>query len=241
MFSSVLQRILSAHKSKTFQTIWEDKCKEVLRKKKAENEMLKGELTLDDVLNKVWPSSIEKWTHLSQTVYDGSIHLKDVERNFRQIDSEKDLKEELNGMFGETVGGAVDDIASRRVDQIARYRSLQMHIGAAETVWKFKEALGLSGDFTVVEEIRNQVYKLQQLLISQQFFNILKLRIVCFQASEEFKDKDLKSIDERYAKAGSDLTAISLQNSRCLDAVIECKPLVKWLRETIKGDVKYIV
>jgi hypothetical protein len=43
-------------------------------------------------------------------------------------------------------------------------------------------------------------------------------------------------IDDRFAKAGKYLTVISLENSHCLDAVIKCEPLVKWLRETIKGD-----
>jgi hypothetical protein len=57
-----------------------------------------------------------------------------------------------------------------------------------------------------------------------------------FQASEEFKDKNLNIIDDRFTKAGENLMVISLENSHCLDAVIECEPLVKWLRETIKGD-----
>ncbi|XP_031550160.1 E3 ubiquitin-protein ligase rnf213-alpha-like, partial [Actinia tenebrosa] len=207
-FHSILPLLSDAYKSKTFQDIWRRNCKALYTEKKG-NQLLSGELTLLDVQEKVWPSSNVKWTLLAKTVYDGSIHLKDVDR---KITLEKGLKEELDIMFWQTVNEippTMDKVASERVSQITRYRSLQEYIGAAENVWNFKEALGLKGDFGVIEELRNQ-------------------------ASKEFKDKDLKSIDEKFTKAGKYLNQISFENSHCLDAVIKCEPLVKWLRETIK-------
>jgi hypothetical protein len=157
-FISILPRLSDSYKSSIFQGIWKRSCKSAYRERQS-NSMLEGGLTLLEVQEKVWQPSIEKWEQLAQTVYDGSIHLKDIDRNFRNIVMEEDLKNELKIMFA-TVSVEEftrDRTAAERVSRIHRYRDLQKHIQAAETVWKFKEALGLTGDFSIVEQLRNQV------------------------------------------------------------------------------------
>ena len=54
----------------------------------------------------------------------------------------------------------------QRLDQLEQYHKLHRCISAARTILEFKNFVGLTGDFGVVEELKNQV-----------FLNLMKLRI----------------------------------------------------------------
>ena len=55
------------------------------------------------------------------------------------------------------------------------------------------------------------------------------------QTSEDFKKKPLSSVDEKVEKIGDLLSNLSEQRVNCLDAVLRCKKLIDWLKETIPG------
>ena len=51
----------------------------------------------------------------------------------------------------------LNEIVRERVAQIQRYQQLYQYSNAADTIWEFKEAMGFTGNFKVVEDLRNQV------------------------------------------------------------------------------------
>jgi hypothetical protein len=149
-FRSMLTRLVIASKSVIFQTIWTKYCKTAFR------DRMDGPLTLAEVQEVVWQPSVEKLGHLARTVNDGSATLRSIDRNFKKVN---DLEKELRIMF-ETIDLDIDTLdktVTERVTQINLYNSLQKGMQAVETVWQFKEALHLTGDFSIIEQLHNQV------------------------------------------------------------------------------------
>ena len=60
---------------------------------------------------------------------------------------------------GQTVcnAGELKKTFRERLAQIESYQHLHQYSSAADTVWEFKEAMGFTGDFKVIEDLRNQV------------------------------------------------------------------------------------
>ena len=93
-----------------------------------------------------------------------TISLGDVDKLFDGYKNrEKELEVELSYMFevntGQTTKKAKElkKTVRERVAQIQRYHQLYQYSSSADTIWKFKEAMGFTGNFKVVEELRNQV------------------------------------------------------------------------------------
>ena len=124
----------------------------------------KPHLSLSDVVENVWKPAFTSWTQIVASVKDGTISLGDVDKLF---DSYKNRKTELDGelscMFevntGQTVSnaGELKKTFGERLAQIESYQHLHQYSSAADTVWEFKEAMGFTGDFKVIEDLRNQV------------------------------------------------------------------------------------
>ena len=60
---------------------------------------------------------------------------------------------------GQTVSnaGELKKTFGERLAQIESYQHLHQYSSAADTVWVFKEAMGFTGEFKVIEDLRNQV------------------------------------------------------------------------------------
>ena len=58
--------------------------------------------------------------------------------------------------------------------------------------------------------------------------------------TDTFKQRRLSSINESLMEVEKVLSQITLEEKQCLKAVVDCRPLVHWLGETIQGK-KYIV
>ena len=73
----------------------------------------------------------------------------------------EELVKELRRIFvlGQDSGDTsqLKKIAEKRVTQIHQYQQLDQYFTAAETIWDFKELMGFTGDFKVIEDVRNQV------------------------------------------------------------------------------------
>ena len=94
---------------------------------------------------------------------DGSLTLGEVDKFFGGYKNQReDLVRELlciiNLGHNQPVShGKLKEIACKRAAQIQQYQQLHHYANAADTIWEFKDAMGFSGDFTVVEDLRNQV------------------------------------------------------------------------------------
>ncbi|XP_048586969.1 E3 ubiquitin-protein ligase rnf213-alpha-like isoform X2 [Nematostella vectensis] len=208
-FLKMLPRLKFAFNSQLFQESWRRYCKKETIQKKEKNEMLNGRLTLEDVYGHVWSPSYSEWQSTGQGLLDGSTTLRQIDKLFKGR-LKDDVERELRILFTNVTGCSDNDsLVGKRLTQIGQYFSLKDYARAADTVWRFKDAVGLTGDFSVLDDLRNQT-------------------------SSEFKSKRLESIDDRLTSATGSLDKISLEHSSCFQAIADCEALVKWLKETIR-------
>ena len=159
----VLPILGKVQESLTFQGLWKKyglKAQTVRKNDEAQ----KRHLSLSDVVENVWKPAFKIWTKHVASVKDGTISRGDVDKLFSGYKNrEKELEEELSYMFevntGQTTKKAkgLKKTVRERVAQIQRYHQLHQYSSSADTIWEFKEAMGFTGNFKVVEELRNQV------------------------------------------------------------------------------------
>ena len=118
------------------------------------------QLTIGDVEKLVWrPASVDL-ASLCKSCLDGSISLKDVDKHFGYFKGDYDnLAKEITQMIPtyETKKGEFDAKIRERVTQVKQYQQLSQCITAANAVLDFSAAMGLEGDFQIVEDLKNQV------------------------------------------------------------------------------------
>ncbi|XP_020912940.1 E3 ubiquitin-protein ligase rnf213-alpha isoform X2 [Exaiptasia diaphana] len=203
---SELTQLSMVWKSDIFQKFWMQNSRSAFKERQTNNHDEKG-LTLADIQKNVFQPSLETWKQLALKLNDGVISLREVDKYFTL----KNVQKEVEIMFSslKITKNEATMRMDERLQQIERYRSFQGYIEATETVWEFKETLQLKGDFEIVKQLRNQ-------------------------NSNEFRENTLNVIDSSLRQVGENLQRISIEEAHCLQAVIDCEPLVKWLRETIK-------
>ena len=159
----VLHSLNEVKQSLTFQELW------IQYGKRAQTARLNDDappkdLSILKVLESVWKPAFEAWKQIAVSTLDGSINLGDVDKFFSGYeDKEEDLERELFcilvnlGLSHPITYGALEEIAKERAEQMQLYQQIHKYAGAAETIWEFKQGMGFSGDFTIVEDLRNQV------------------------------------------------------------------------------------
>ena len=159
----VLPIIGRVQESLTFQALW-TKCGLKAQKLRKNDETQKRHLSLSDVVENVWKPAFKSWTKNVAGVKDGTISLGDVDKLFDSYRNRKrELEGELSCMFevntGQTTTNAKElkKTVRERVAQIQCYQQLYQYSNAADTIWEFKEAMGFTGNFKVVEDLRDQV------------------------------------------------------------------------------------
>ena len=163
----ILPELFSVEKSSIFQEVWRQFGKKA-QADRQNDETQKVHLTLSDVVNKVWKQAFQTWNKLVEHVMDGSATLKEIDKHFESFKGRtEELKEELHAVFsliqekcapqGRATKSKLATTVKQRVTQIQRYQQLHQYASAADTIWDFKEAMAFSGDFKVIEDLRNQV------------------------------------------------------------------------------------
>ena len=159
----VLPILGRVQESSTFQALW-TKCGLKAQTLRKNDEAQKRHLSLSDVVENVWKPAFKSWTKYVASVKDGTISLEDVDKLFdRYRNYKRELEGELSFMFEVTIDQTntnakeLKKTVSERVAQIQRYQQLYQYSNAADTIWKFKEAMGFTGNFKVVEDLRGQV------------------------------------------------------------------------------------
>ena len=159
----VLSTLHLVQESSTFQELWAQHGKKAQTARK-NDEAQKRDLSISNVVNDVWIPAYETWSQLNASCMDGSLTLGEVDKFFESYKNrKKDLVRELVCIFklgsSQTSSNTshLKEIAENRAAQIQRYQQLHQYASAADTIWEFKEAMGFSGDFKVIEDLRNQV------------------------------------------------------------------------------------
>ncbi|KAL9988403.1 hypothetical protein ACROYT_G002841 [Oculina patagonica] len=210
----VFLRLQNVRESLTFEDLWTQYGKKA-QTTREKDEAKKPHLSISEVVENVWKPSLEDWNQHAASTMDGTITLGNVDKLFDSYKNRrKELEQELLRMFkrsqSQTASSAknLQAIAVERVVQIQRYQQLEQYASAAETIWEFKGAMGFTGDFKVVDDLRNQL-------------------------SIEFKNKPLNSIGKSFSEAGRALECLDVSKAKCFQAVVDSRQLVEWLRTTI--------
>ena len=164
---SVAKEVISplhhVQKSSTFQDLWTQYGKKA-QAARNNGEAKKPYLSISEVVENIWKPAFQDWFRHAASAMDGTITLGNVDKLFGSYKTQKkELERELLRMFELSDTDFVSrenklrTTAAERVTQIQRYQQLGQHASAADTIWEFKEAMGFTGDFKVIEDLRNQV------------------------------------------------------------------------------------
>ena len=161
LVKDILLPLHKVQESSAFQKLWVQ-CGKKAQTVRANDESKKRDLSILNVVENVWKPAYEAWTQLVASAFDGSLTLMGVDKFFEGYKNRREeLVKELRRIFvlGQDSGDTsqLKKIAEKRVSQIHRYQQLDQYFTAAETIWDFKESMGFTGDFKVIEDVRNQV------------------------------------------------------------------------------------
>ena len=161
LVKNILLPLHKVQESSTFQKLWVQFGKKA-QTARANDESKKRDLSILNVVENVWKPAYEAWSELVASTLDGSLTLRGVNKFFEGYKNRREeLVKELRRIFflGQDSGDTsqLKKIAEKRVTQIHRYQQLDQYFTAAETIWDFKQSMGFTGDFKVIEDVRNQV------------------------------------------------------------------------------------
>ena len=121
----------------------------------------KTSLTVADVLELVWIPSKEQLLSLKQRFLSGEIPFKEVDKLLELFDNKyEDLAGEIRLITSNQNvrhDHLLEETIRLRMRKIKQYHKLHTCIKAAGIILKFKNAVGLEGDFKDVEVLYNQV------------------------------------------------------------------------------------
>lgn len=159
----VLSLLHKVQESLTFQELWIKFGNKAQTARKNE-EAKRRDLSISNVVDRVWKQAYEAWQQLAVGLTDGKLTLGDVDKFFESYKNRKeDLMREVSRIFDLSPNRSSGNIsqptnnAAQCVLQIQQYHRLHQYASAAGKIWEFKESMGFTGDFKVIEDLRDQV------------------------------------------------------------------------------------
>ncbi|XP_058708338.1 E3 ubiquitin-protein ligase RNF213 isoform X2 [Poecile atricapillus] len=217
-----LHKMHSFKDSLIFQQFWEAAaqkageeyvcdCPEEEEEEEEDEEEIVPELDLDDVLSSMLRPCFDSYAMLYDDLRSGNLTLSAVDRIFHEFTNHpEDLRGELNiicGLWPAEDRGWID----QRVQQIQQYHEMHLTFDAAKIIAHVKESLGLSGDFSILENLLHITEKL-----------------------ESYKTQKLDSISPELVEAKKLLQGITVPRRGCLKELAQQKEFVCWVREALK-------
>ncbi|KAM7035519.1 E3 ubiquitin-protein ligase RNF213 [Acridotheres tristis] len=174
-----------------------------------EEEMV-PDLDLDDVLDSMIRPCFDNYEMLYDDLRSGRLTLSAVDRIFQEfINHPEGLRPELDTICG--LGPARDRAwVDQRVQQIQQYHEMHLTLDAAKIIAQVKDSLGLSGDFSILENLLHITEKL-----------------------ESYKTQKLDSISPELVQAKKLLQGITVPRRGCLRELAQQKEFVCWVREAL--------
>ena len=118
-----------------------------------------GRLTIEKVQELVWIPSQRRWRDLWERIINGEISLKEVDERFSRFRDDAnslDVETEMAMTYFADEEGTGPALRNR-VDQIKQCFKLTECSDAAEVISDFQKAMGLKGDFQVLDDFQEQV------------------------------------------------------------------------------------
>lgn len=159
----VLSPLHKVQESLTFQELWMKFGKKAQTARKNE-EAKRRYLSISNVVDCVWKPAYEAWQQLFVGLMDGTLTLGNVDKFFERYKNQKgDLMAEVSRILvlnQNQSSGNISQLkkkAANCVVQIQQYHRLHQYASTAGKIWEFKESMGFTGDFKVIEDLRDQV------------------------------------------------------------------------------------
>ena len=182
----VISQLHDVQESSTFQELWTQYGKKAQAARK-NDEAEKPQLSISKVVENIWKPAFQDWSQHAASTMDGTISLGNVDKLFDSYKNRKrELERELLCLFTLIIqtqpasrANKLQKTVNERVAQIQRYQQLDQYASAADTIWEFKEAMEFTGDFKVIEDLRNQV--------SEFMFPPFSFRLFAFYFTQDMK------------------------------------------------------
>uniref|UniRef100_U3KDA3 RING-type E3 ubiquitin transferase n=1 Tax=Ficedula albicollis TaxID=59894 RepID=U3KDA3_FICAL len=202
--------------SMIFQQFWQEAAQKAGKEYECEypedeedEEEMVPDLDLDDVLDSMIRPCFDSYAMLYDDLRSGCLTLAAVDRIFKEFSNHpEDLRAELDTICG--LQPAEDRAwVEQRVQQIQQYHEMHLTFDAARIIAQVKDSLGLSGDFSILENL----------------LHIVSVR--------DFGSK-LNSISPELVQAKKLLQGITVPRRGCLRELAQQKEFVCWVREALK-------
>ncbi|KFP69206.1 E3 ubiquitin-protein ligase RNF213, partial [Acanthisitta chloris] len=193
-----------------FQQLWEKAAQKAGEEYEEDEDNTVPELDLDEVFGSVIIPCFVIYDRLYEDLRSGSLTLSAVDSIFQEFTNHpEDLRLELDTiceLHPVEDRGWVD----QRLQQIQQYHEMHLTFDAAKIIANVKESLGLSGDFSILENLLDITEKL-----------------------ESYKTQKLDSISPELVHAKRLLEGITVTRRGCLRELAKQKEFVSWVREAL--------
>ena len=134
---------------------WRENGHRALERAKQESECNEL-LGVNDIEELIWTPSKEKLQFLVERFLKGTISFEEVDKYFNLFSEKQGLVKEIKLITSQN-DQVSELLLNQRIEAIDQYYELQNCIDAAQSILEFKVAVGLEGNFKLVEDLKNQV------------------------------------------------------------------------------------
>ncbi|XP_058845819.1 E3 ubiquitin-protein ligase rnf213-alpha-like isoform X2 [Acipenser ruthenus] len=167
------------------------------------------ELTADNINKEIFEPCFERYKNIYKNTKEGSLTLGEVDAVFETYKSRYEALRQDLVIMSKLQHSEDKRWIGRRIQQIQQYHELYLAVESAQVIMEVKQALGLNGDFTILETLLDVTH-------------------------EDFKEEKLDCIDKDIIQAKANLVGITETRRRCLVELGQRKNFVNWVKEALE-------
>ncbi|XP_043761210.1 E3 ubiquitin-protein ligase RNF213-like isoform X2 [Cervus elaphus] len=165
----------------------------------------------EEVYECLYCPCFRRFTKLYQDLKSGEVTFGEIDDIFKDfVNNYSALTEDLQTMCALYPRDQKDWI-KERVQQIKEYHHLHQAVDSAKVIWKVKETLGLTGDFSVLHTL------------------------LSFTVLDNFRHEKLDRINQQIIHAKKLLQDIDETRCQCLKELSQRKEFISWVQEALRG------
>ncbi|KAF4008099.1 hypothetical protein G4228_019714 [Cervus hanglu yarkandensis] len=194
--------------SHIFQIFWAEAAQEL---SESEENLERDKFQPEEVYECLYCPSFKRFTKLYQDLKSGEVTFGEIDDIFKDfVNKYSTLTEDLQTMCALYPRDQKDWI-KERVQQIKEYHHLHQAVDSANVIWKVKETLGLTGDFSVLHTL------------------------LSFTVLDNFRHEKLDRINQQIIRAKKLLQDINETQCQCLEELSQRKEFISWVQEALRG------
>ncbi|MGH0136482.1 UNVERIFIED_CONTAM: hypothetical protein FKN15_010117 [Acipenser sinensis] len=167
------------------------------------------ELTADNINKEIFEPCFQRYKNIYKNTKEGSLTLGEVDAVFETYKNRYEALRQDLVIMSKLQHSEDRRWIGRRIQQIQQYHELYLAVESAQVIIEVKQALGLNGDFTILETLLDVTHK-------------------------DFKEEKLDRIDKDIIQAKANLDGITETRRRCLVELGQRKNFVNWVKEALE-------